>query len=261
MNSLDVNAGSAEPFRDFETAPEMVVVPAGEFLMGSLRTEQGHTPNEAPRHLVRIAKPFALSVTAITFDHWDAAIADGGCNGYSPGDNGWGRGNRPVINVSWNDAQAYNEWLSSKTKRSYRLPSEAEWEYAARAASDTPFWWGNTIAADQANYDARHTYGGGPKSDWHFSTVPASSYEANPWGLFNMHGNVWEWTEDCYRVDYDDAPTNGSPQRHDPLGDFDRTLRGGSWLDRPKRLRSAARQVGARDDRNYCFGFRVAMTL
>lgn len=261
MNSLDVKTGLAQPFRDFDIAPEMVVIPPGEFLMGSLPTEHGHTPSEGPRHLVRFAKPFALGRTAMTFGHWDAAVACGACDGYSPDDHGWGRGDRPVINVSWNDAQAYVEWLAGATKRPYRLPSEAEWEHAARAGSQTPFWWGKSISADQANYDSRLAYGGGPKSDWLSGTVPASCYDTNPWGLFNMHGNVWEWTEDCYRADYVDAPTNGRPQLHDPLGDEDRTLRGGSWLDRPKRLRSAARQVGARDDRNYCFGFRVALSL
>ena len=137
--------GSGESFRDCADCPEMVVAPAGSFDMGSPETEPDRMAQEGPRHQVTFAKPFAVGRFAVTFAEWDACAGDGGCGGYKPGDQGWGRGNRPVINVDWNDAKAYVRWLSKKTGKPYRLLSEAEREYVARAGTVTPFWWGSTI--------------------------------------------------------------------------------------------------------------------
>jgi formylglycine-generating enzyme required for sulfatase activity len=136
----------------------------------------------------------------LTFDEWDACVADGGCNGYKPVDEGWGQGKHPVINVNWDDVKAYAAWLSRKTGKSYRLLSEAEREYVTRAGSTTPFWWGSSITPKQANYDgtAEPYRGGGSKGEYRRRTVPVDSFEPNLWGFYNVHGNVWEWTEDCW---------------------------------------------------------------
>jgi len=190
-------------------------------------------------------------------------VADGGCNGAGPegagGDNGWGRGNRPVIEVDWNDAQAYVAWLSRKTGERYRLLSEAEWEYVARAGTSTPFYFGNTITPDQANYDGNYTYDGGPKGTYHEKTMPVGSYPRNAFGLYDLHGNVWEWTEDCYQDSYSGAPTDGSARSVSNCSL--RVLRGGSWLYNPQLLRSALRVRGDPSSRTDGIGFRVARTL
>ncbi len=167
-------------FRDCPNCPEMVVVPAGEFMMGSPENEEGRHSDEGPQHRVRIAQPFAVGRFEVTFDEWDACVAGGGCGGYRPDDNGWGRGRQPVINVSWDDAKAYVQWLNRGTGKSYRLPSEAEWEYVARAGTTTPFWTGATISTEQANYDGTYTYGGGKKGEYRQRTVPVGSLPANP---------------------------------------------------------------------------------
>ena len=146
----------------------------------------------------------------MTFDEWDACVADGGCNGYQPSDEGWGRGRRPVINVSWDDAKAYVAWLSNKTGKTYRLLSEAEREYVTRAGTTTPFWWGSSISTSQANYDGTNTYGSGVKGEFRHETLPVDSFQPNPWGLYQVHGNVWEWVEDCYHESYAGAPSDGS---------------------------------------------------
>src|SRR5262249_30260931 len=156
-------------------------------------SEEGRFSDEGPQHEVRILRPFAVGRFAVTFDEWDACMADGGCNGYRPEDQGWGRGRRPVINVSWHGAQAYVAWLSRKTGQGYRLLTEAEWEYAARAGTTTPFWWGSAISADQANYDGSYVYRNGPKGEYRRQTVEVDSFRPNDWGLYQVHGNVWEW--------------------------------------------------------------------
>ena len=162
-------------FRDCAECPEMVVVPAGSFWMGSPRGEAGRDGDEGPRHEVRIAEPFAMGVYEVTFAQWDACAAAGGCGGRRPKDRGWGRGDRPVIFVSWDDAQAYVRWLSEKTGERYRLPSESEWEYAARAGTATRYWWGNGIGGGRANCD-------GCGSRWdNDRTAPVGSFAANPW--------------------------------------------------------------------------------
>ena len=226
-------------FRDCGECPEMVVVPSGSFTMGSPNNEEGRYDNEGPRHRVNIGYPLAVGVYEVTFSEWEACVADGGCGGYRPSDIGWGRGNRPVINVSWEDAQSYVRWLSQKTGHSYGLLSESEWEYVARAGTTTPFHFGRTISTGQANYDGDYTYGSGRKGVYRGKTVSVGSFSPNAWGVHDMHGNVWEWVEDCWNDSYVGAPTDGSAWGS---GDcVKRVLRGGSWFNGPRVLRSANR--------------------
>jgi formylglycine-generating enzyme required for sulfatase activity len=250
-------AGKTDWFRDFADAPEMVIVPPGSFLMGA-RDGEGDD-EERPQHKVTIARPFAVGRFAVTFDEWEAAYGRGGVK-HNPGDEGWGRGRHPVINVSWEDATAYVGWLSRETGKSYRLLSEAEWEYCCRAGTATPFWWGPSISTSQANYNGNYSYGGGSKGEYRERTVPVDSFAANPWGLYQVHGNVWEWCEDCLHKDYSgNPPSDGSVW---PGGDPSfRVLRGGSWDNNPLDLRSANRDRDHPDYRNDIIGFRVARTL
>ena len=183
--------------------PEMIVVPAGEFMMGSPANEEGRYPNEDLQHRVTIAGPFAVSKFEVTFDEWDACVAYGDCEP-RVSDSGFGRGQKPVINVTWDDAQRYAAWLSKMTGKPYRLLSEAEWEYAARAGSNKRYSWGDEIGKGNANCRACG-------SEWDAKqTAPVGSFAANQFGLYDMHGNVWEWVEDCYHGNYEGAPTDGS---------------------------------------------------
>ena len=230
--------------------PEMVVIPVGRYEMGC---DGEDCALEKPVHEVRIAQPFALSRHEVTFAEWDACAAAGGCGGYRPNDRGWGRGSRPVIYVSWNDARAYASWLSRETGRQYRLPSESEWEYAARAGTPTKYFWGNAIGRDRANCD-------GCGSPWDKDlTAPAGSFAANAFGMHDMHGNVTEWVEDCWNHGYTGAPTDGSAWLR---GDCERhVLRGGSWLSVPGKLWAANRSLASAGLRGGQIGFRVARTL
>ncbi len=257
--ALSVKPGSGEAFRDCTDCPEMVVVPAGNFMMGSPENEPGRYASEGPQRRVAIAKPFAVGKFEVTFDEWDACEVAKGCT-HKPEDQGWGRGKRPVINVSWTDAKQYVTWLSKKTGQTYRLLTEAEWEYTARAGTTMPFWWGTKITPAQANYDGDYVYeGGGSKGEDRQKTVPVDSFKPNPWGLYNVHGNVWEWVEDCWIDSYKDAPGDGTARTTGECGR--RVLRGGSWLDVPQGLRSADRNRNDSDDRGGLLGFRVARTL
>ena len=254
----------AEHFKECDNCPEMVTVPAGTFLMGSPPTEPGHQPNEAPQQQVAFARPFAVGRSAVTFDEWNACVADGGCNGYRPADYGWGGGSRPVINVSWNDAHAYAAWLSKKTGAPYRLLSEAEREYATRACTSTecpstPFWFGAEISPDRANYDWRRSYNGSAKAQAALRTVATDASEPNPFGLFQVHGNVREWVEDCWNPSLSGQSPDGTARlKGDCSG---HVLRGGSWKDEPRDLRSAKRTWEMADERQPEIGFRVARTL
>jgi formylglycine-generating enzyme required for sulfatase activity len=246
-------------FKDCPECPEMVVVPAGSFTMGSPESEPQRSADEGPQRRVTIARPFAVGKFEVTFAEWDACVAAGGCNGHRPSDSNWGRGNRPVINVSWDDARAYVAWLSRKTGKTYRLLSEAEWEYAARAGTTTPFSTGQRITTEQANFDGNHTYNGSSKGQYRQRTLPVGSFAANAFGLHDMHGNVWEWTEDCWNANYSGAPTDGSARTSGECGR--RVLRGGSWVDLPRFLRSADRYWITAENRIDVIGFRVARTL
>ena len=247
-------------FRDCPECPEMVVVPAGSFMMGSPAHEEGRAQDEGPVHRVTIGEPFAVGVYEVTFEEWDACVSGGGCNRYRPDDEGWGRGRRPVVNVSWEDAKSYVDWLSMKTQQEYRLLSESEWEYVARAGTTTPFHHGATISTEQANYYGDSTYGSGRKGVVRWKTVPVGSFPANGFALHDVHGNVWEWVEDCWHRRYRGAPADGSAWIHG--GDCSlRVLRGGSWFGIPSNLRSAFRGRLVPGDRYVRGGFRVARTL
>jgi formylglycine-generating enzyme required for sulfatase activity len=176
-----------ETFTDCNNCPEMVVMPAGKFIMGSPDGEQGHNPDESPRHSVAFAFQFAVGRFSVTFDEWDACVAEDGCNSYKPADHGWGRGRRPVTNVSWDDAKAYVAWLSKKTGKPYRLLSEAEREYVTRAGTASAFWWGSSMSTSQANYDGDFTYGDGTTGEYRGKTVVVESFSPNPWGLYQVH--------------------------------------------------------------------------
>jgi formylglycine-generating enzyme required for sulfatase activity len=244
-------ANATATFSDCETCPEMVRLPAGEFMMGSPTSEM-YRGAEA-QHRVTL-RPFALGKYEVTFDQWDACVADGGCDGYRPEDNGWGRGNNPVISVSWNDATAYAQWLSRKTGKPYRLPSEAEWEYAARAGTTTAFAFGETLTTDKANFD------GSPNGENRARTTAVGSFPPNAFGLHDMHGNVWEWIADCWSDEYTaETPANGAAyERPNCQG---HVMRGGSWEDYSGEGRAAARVGAFNDDAFPSDGFRVALSL
>jgi formylglycine-generating enzyme required for sulfatase activity len=246
---------SVAEFKDCADCPQMVVVPAGDFTMGSPPAEQG----AEAQHRVTIATPFAVSKFEITFEEWDACLASGGCRGYRPGDEGWGRGIRPVMNISFEDAEAYADWLSRKTGQRYRLLSEAEWEYAARAGTTTTFAHGESISPSKANYDGSAD-GSGPSDENRQSTVPVGSFAPNAFGLYDMQGNVSEWVEDCWYDDYTAKhPTDGSAWLEGNCNG--RVVRGGSWEDSQSELRSAARTGGEKTDRFYTDGLRIARSL
>ena len=242
-----------ERFRDCPACPEMVVIPPGSFRMGCLSDDDSCNDDERPVRAVRIPRPFALSKHEVTFAAWDACVAAGGCAGHRPEDGGWGRGSRPVINVSWRDAQAYASWLSEETGEPYRLPSESEWEYAARAGTVTKYFWGDHIGRNRAN-----CYRCG--SRWDFDrTAPVGSFAPNAFGLHDLHGNVWEWVEDCWNDSYLGAPTEGQPWTSGDCAK--RVLRGGSGEAKPRYLRSAFRLRNTPGFRYFISGFRVARTL
>jgi formylglycine-generating enzyme required for sulfatase activity len=234
-----------------QDCPEMVVIPAGSFTMGAA---SDHTQ---PLHTVTFPKPFAVSKYELTFADWDACVAGGGCNRYKPNDEGWGRGQRPVINVTWDDARRYVRWLSRVTGKTYRLLSEAEYEYAARAGTQTVHSWGDNIKlSGMAMADCN-----GCRSKWdHWGPAPVGSAAPNRFGLYDMVGKVWEWTEDCVHSNYDGAPVDGSPWIAG--GDCKaRIIRGGFWNGTPDALRSAQRGKKPRDVRGGRLGFRVARNL
>lgn len=241
-------------FKDCDVCPEMVVVPAGTFTMGSPAAEKGRTGDEGPEHLVAFARPFAVGKFSVTFAEWDACVAGGGCNGYRPGDLDWGRDRQPVININWNDAKAYVAWLSRKTGKPYRLLTESEREYVTRAGTRSAYWTGPVIAGSQANYNA--TAQNGP---YLRRSIPVDSYGPNAWGLYQVHGNIEEWTEDCYSENYNVSPTDGSPWVQSDCK-F-RVVRGGSWAYRPVALRSADRAQYLPTYRGDTVGLRVARAL
>ncbi len=229
--------------------PELVEIPGGVFMMGN---EQA-SDNAKPAHEVEIATPFYLSATEISFEQFDGFAASTGRD--VPDDAGWGRGDRPVIYVNWDDAKAYAQWLGEQTDNACRLPTEAEWEYAARAGTTSRFalpapGGGDDLAGLANCWDC-----GG---EWAHGTVPVASFPANVWGLHDMHGNLNEWVEDCWHDSYTGAPADGSAWLDEDGGRCDhRVLRSGSWLDNSI-FHASVRYFGPINRGHYTFGFRVS---
>ena len=248
-------AQASKPGTDFKECasgcPEMIVIPAGKFIMGSPENELDRNASEGPPHEVTIAKPFALSKFEVTFEEWDACVAAAACPRVP---DRWGREKMPVINVSWVDAKQYVSWLSLLTGKEYRLPTEAEWEYAARAGVNTRYSWGDDLGMGNAN-----CYGCG--SQWDLQqTAPVGSFKPNRAGLYDMHGNVWEWVEDSWHENYDVAPTDGSAWVRGGDPSF-RVVRGGSWRNESELVRAAVRFRRNANVRFDTLGFRVARTI
>ena len=236
-------------------------------MMGSLSSEEGRYDDEGPRHFVIIGSSFAVGVFEVTFAEWNACVSAGGCGGYRPDDGGWGRGQRPVIDVSWDDAQSYVAWLSRETGESYRLLSESEWEYVARGGTQTRYHWGDSSSsqcryANGADMSAKKHNSGWTVADCddgYYRTSPVGSFAANAFGLYDVHGNVWEWVQDCWNGSYAGAPGDG---RAWESGNCSlRVLRGGSWYFNPRDLRAANRDWVVTGVRINYAGFRVARTF
>ncbi|WP_367154613.1 SUMF1/EgtB/PvdO family nonheme iron enzyme [Methylomonas sp. HYX-M1] len=250
--------------------PNLVPIPAGQFTMGSPDSEPGRDADEGPQHEVKLAA-FQLAEAELTFNEWERCVQAKACRQVE--DHGWGSGNRPVINVNWDDAQSYIAWLNKRLNLSgdaaYRLPSEAEWEYAARAGSQTAYYWGNAKQCDYANgadqslkKDKDWSYGDSwtyaDCADGYAYTAPVKSFKANNFKLYDMSGNVWEWVQDCYHDNYQGAPADGRAWEKNKCET--RALRGGSWFIKPSILRSANRD-GFRPVAALDFtGFRLART-
>ncbi len=266
-----------DTFKDCDDCPEMVVVPPGDFMMGSPDSEEKRYYSEGPRHKVTIANKFAVGKFEITRAQFATFVNETGhdigkkCRTFE--EKKWKeRFNRsyenpgfrqddthPAVCVNWDDAKAYTRWLSRKTKKTYRLLSEAEWEYVARANAITPFWWGKSISTARANYDGNYIYNGS-RGQHRKKTVSVDSFQPNNFGLYNVHGNVWEWVEDCWHKNYHGAPKDGTIWTKD--GDCKRrVLRGGSWNDSPAILRSANRDRINSRYRDNDTGFRVSRTF
>ncbi len=251
--------------RDCIETPELVLLPGGNFRMGdSLGNGLAY---ERPAHPVRIA-PFALGRHEVTFAQWQACVDAGGCRSFVPSAEVKGA-DRPVVQVSWDEVQDYVAWLSARTRRSYRLPSEAEWEYAVRANKPDQFTWGNvgTEVCSNANAFDQSGHRAQPQWTWqeecedgYATTAPVGSFPPNAWGFHDMLGNVWEWVQDCWHADYEGAPDSGSPWMEG--GDCGKRVnRGGGWGNNPRALRVSSRDADPRDARSTGLGFRVAFTL
>ena len=231
--------------------PLMVVVPAGSFSMGCLSNDSDCFSDEQPVHDVTLRNNFAMAVYEVSFAEYDRYVQDTGVR--RPYDRGWGRGNRPVIAADWEEARAYARWLSEQTGHSYRLPTEVEWEYAARAGTATKYSWGNDATPEQANYN---------RDDRWENTAPVGSFPANGFGLYDMHGNVLEWTQDCWHDSYRGAPTNGQAWEGANGGNCDRrVVRGGSWSHFPGHLRAAYRYSLGVSYRGLQLGLRLVQDL
>ncbi len=256
-------AGPGEAFRDCPHCPEMTPLPPGSFFMGSDTGKDLYRPQVA----VTIATPFAIARTETTFDQWQACVDAGACEG-GQSDHAWGKGDRPVINITWDQARAYPAWLGEITGHTYRLPSEAEWEYAARAGTTTTWWFGDTFVEGAVNCrrcDAE-PWGG-------LSSAPVAQFPPNPWGLYDMNGNVWEWTLDCWQPNHAGTPTDGSPRltvapAGGPAGStvtdgacIDKVMKGGAWYYFRQLSQSAARARNDSRVNSYVLGFRVVREM
>ncbi len=241
INTIAAPAKPGAIFKDCDSCPEMVVVPPGRYEMGGTRR-------------ITLSRPFAVGRTEISFAQWDACVAESGCT-HRPDDESWGRGNQPVMNVNWHDAKQYVAWLARKTGKNYRLLSEAEWEYAARAGTTTAFYWGNS-EDDVCQYANvfKESEGCGTRR-----TSPVASKQPNAFGLFDMLGNLWEWVEDCFQDGIDGVPGDGNALT---TGGCDqRVVRGGAWGSSAYAARSSYRIGNRSNFRDDGFGFRVARTF
>ena len=236
----------------------------GKKLADGLRTIEP----EGPQRYVTVATPFAVGIAEITFAEWDACAQAGGCGGLIPDNEGWGRGSRPVIHVSWGDAQAYVEWLSGHTGEQHSLPSEAQWEYAARAGTETARFWGPGFTdrqclyangADAAGLREYPDWIAAPCSDGYVETAPVLSFEPNAFALHDLLGNVSEWTQDCWNERYTSAPIDGTAWETDDCSR--RVTRGGSWINKPGNLRVANRYPFSADTKDRTIGFRVTRVV
>lgn len=272
------STSSGHVFRDCSVCPVMVGIPAGSFMMGSPASEANRQDDEGPQRSVTIELRIAVGVYEVTFAEWDACVVAGGCGRYPSDDGGWGRGRQPVINVSWEDAQSYVTWLSGETGKAYRLPNEAEWEYVARAGTQTTWhwreeeenWWDEPVdVCAYANADPTYLRWSEFLSEvldvlacgdgYTAKTAPVGVFRPNAFGLYDVSGNVKEWTMDCWNAGYRGAPIDGSAWLG---GDCTRrVLRGGSWFDAPGSLRSANRDSDLAESRSNDVGFRVARSI
>jgi len=273
LSSGGKNLAVGSEFKDCQTCPTMVVIPAGQFIMGSPPTEIGRNDNEGPPHLVNIANSFAVGKFEITFDEWNACVSDCACNPAE--DEGWGQGRLPVINVSYDQSVGYTTWLTEKTGKKYRLLSEAEWEYAARAGTNGAYFWGSEPdrACQFANVanprtKAKYIKRFGDYFDKHppfncddgiSETAIVGSFKPNAFGLYDMLGNVLEWVGDCYNTTYAGAPIDGSAWSSGDCSQ--RLLRGSGWGSTPEFERSAMRNSNLRSYQYFTIGFRVARAL
>ncbi|MEY4640846.1 MAG: hypothetical protein RLZZ227_840 [Pseudomonadota bacterium] len=273
------HAADDAPFQECRACPTMTVLPPGEFMMGSPADEPERRDNE-PQHQVTITRAFALSTTPVTWDQWEACVRDRWCEGAAidealrlnpdgtPNANyrDYGRGKRPAVGMNWYDAQNFAGWLNWKAGAddAYRLPSEAEWEYAARAGTTTAFPWGATLDYDYGNFGQRDTGLAGfaeGRDTWVDETSPVASFPPNAWGIHDMHGNIFEWVQDCYEADFAHAPVDGSANTEGNCAN--RVFRSGTFTSNPYMQRSARRGApypATTRGRNY-LGFRVAKTL
>ena len=245
------------PHSSILNLPEMVRIPGGSFVMGSPKDEEEHRKSESPLHKVTVP-PFFMGRYPVTQAQWRAVVALPKVeNDLEENPSSFKGDNHPVDSVSWYDAVEFCKRLSVHTNRQYRLPTEAEWEYACRAGTTTPFHFGLSITTDLANYDGCYTYGDGPKGEYREETTPVGLFEvANAFGLYDMHGNVWEWCADHWHDDYKGAPTDGSSWLTKD-SEAKRVIRGGSCLSNPWGCRSAYRFYNSPEDRYDIIGFRV----
>jgi formylglycine-generating enzyme required for sulfatase activity len=276
----DAKLAPGQTFTECRNCPEMMVLPAGKFTMGSPADEPERRESERQQEIT-FTRPFALSRTAVTWDQWEACVRDRWCDGVgvetalktreadgqpNPDYKDWGRGTRPVLGVSWFDAQNFVGWLNWKAGKddAYRLPAEAEWEYAARAGTTTAYPWGAKLDHDYGNFGIPGPGLGGKaegRDVWTDTTAPVASFPPNAFGLYDMHGNIFEWTEDCFEVDRAHAPADGSANKEGNCAN--RVFRNGTFMSNPYMQRSARRGApypATRRGRNY-LGFRVAMTI
>lgn len=253
--ALAYQAGDA--FRDCESCPQMVVVDAGAFKMGSPASERSRDDSEGPQVDVSISAAFAIGAYEITHDEWKACVEAGGCDGHQPSAMGWGAGRRPVVNVSFEDARRFADWLSAETGETYRLPTEAEWEYAARAGSAEAFSFGSVISTDRANFNGNYPYGADAGA-YRAKTVEVGSFEPNQFGLYDMHGNAWEWVADCWAPNHLNIPADGGARTG---ACSSRVIKGGAWNSGGWRLRAAHRKAAQGAARDFDTGFRLVREL